>query len=79
MGCSALRAHPFALIEPQLIENVTAARAGLARGKITIDLDEGLAVPLGLVPQLTAELSERRIVDRAGMRPATQHLGVGTG
>jgi hypothetical protein len=75
---AALRAGPLSDIEPQLIENMPASflRAGLARREEPVHLDQCSAVPGTLVPQLTAKLSERRIVDRAGMKPAGQRLDV---
>src|SRR6202158_5033704 len=69
-------AYPPPLIQPQPIEYVPAVRATLARGIPAVHLDHDLAVPLTLVDELPAHLAERRIMDRAGVYPATQPLDV---
>src|ERR1700738_712208 len=60
----AFRARPLSLIESQLIEDVPAFRAPLARGKPAIHRLQDLAVPTALISELAAHLAERSVVDR---------------
>ena len=56
--------------------NRATARAGLAAPEVTIDTNELPLVPLTLVGQLTAELTERRILDRTGQKAAHRPLAL---
>jgi hypothetical protein len=65
MAGPASRARPLSLIEPQLIEDVLAFRALLARGIPAIHRHQDLAIPTALIIELAAHLAERGVVERA--------------
>lgn len=58
MGGAAYRARPFPNIQPQLTQDMSATSTGLGAWIPPIRYHQSTAVPLGLVLNLTAELSE---------------------
>ena len=74
MAGGALPAPPSQALEaPELPVHMSAAAAGLGARRKAGNHHEGLPLPCTLVPQLTADLSKRRIRQRICQLVVLQH------
>lgn len=74
MHHATFRARPRPDIERQEVNNVTACATAFTTRIPAIDLDQGSPVPLGLVPELTDQLTPRRVTDVPGEGVVADHV-----
>jgi len=68
VNAAAFGARPFPDVQGLAFAYVPAIAAPLRRGKPSVYLHQGFAIPLALVLKLTGELTPRRIADRFRQR-----------